>query len=68
MAKKHVIKYWARLLQKGTFKESEVPEDIRAEVVATSLSLPPRESIFDDTKPVVEEDAESTNTSEPTEE
>ena len=67
MAKKHVIKYWARLLQKGTFKESEIPEDIRAEVVAMSLSLPPRESMFSPAEPK-EEDVESTNTGESVEE
>lgn len=45
MARKHVVKYWARLLQKKTFTEAEVPEDIRAEAVAMSVTLPLREDM-----------------------
>lgn len=45
MAKKHVIKYWARLIQKGMYVESDVPEDIRKEVMELSKTLPLREDM-----------------------
>ena len=45
MAKKHTIKLYARLLQKGTYQEYEIPEDIRAEVVELAKTLPLREDM-----------------------
>lgn len=45
MARKHVIKFWTRLLQKGTYKENEIPEDIRKEVIELSKTLPLREDM-----------------------
>ena len=45
MAKKHVIKYWARLIQKGTYTENDVPEDIRSEVMELSKTLPLRDDM-----------------------
>lgn len=45
MAKKHTIKLYARLLQKGTYQEHEIPEDIRAEVVELAKTLPLREDM-----------------------
>lgn len=45
MAKKHSIKLYARLLQKGTYQESDIPEDIRNEVVELAKTLPLREDM-----------------------
>ena len=45
MAKKHVIKYYARLVQKGIYKETDIPEAIRSEVMSMSVTLPLREDM-----------------------
>lgn len=45
MAKKHTIKLCARLVQKGIYKEADVPEDIRKEVMELSKTLPLREDM-----------------------
>ena len=45
MSKKHTIKFCARLVQKGVYKESDVPEDIRKEVMELSKTLPLREDM-----------------------
>ena len=45
MAKKHVIKYWARLIQKGTYTEKDIPVDIRKEVMDMAATLPLREDM-----------------------
>jgi len=45
MAKRHLIKYWARLIQKGERKESDVPENIHSEVMNLSVTLPLREDM-----------------------
>ena len=50
MAKKHVIKLWARLIQKKTHQESDVPEDIRKEVMDLAKTLPLREDMKEDKK------------------
>lgn len=51
MAIKHTIKLYARLLQKGTYTESDIPEDIRSEVLELAKTLPLREDMKD-CKPV----------------
>jgi len=48
MAKKHVIKYWARLIQKGYRQRSDIPADIRVEVINLSRTLPLREDMKKD--------------------
>ena len=45
MARKHVIKYYARLIQKKVFEEKDLPEDIREEVMNLSVTLPLREDM-----------------------
>ena len=45
MARKHLIKYYARLVQKGIYSKDEVPDDMRDEVVNMSITLPLREDM-----------------------
>ena len=45
MAKKHVIKYYARQIQHKRMVESDIPEDIREEVMSMSVTLPLREDM-----------------------
>lgn len=42
MANEHVIKYYARLIQKGTYMEEDIPEELRSEVMKLAITLPPR--------------------------
>ena len=46
MSQKHVIKYYARQIQKGTMLEKDIPEDIRKEVMELSVTLPLREDMI----------------------
>ena len=49
MAKKHAVKLYARLIQKGTYEEKDIPEDIRAEVMEMAKTLPLREDMKSNT-------------------
>lgn len=41
MANTALIKYYAKLMQRGTFKEQGIPEEYRDEVMKVYNSLPP---------------------------
>ena len=56
MAREHVIKFYARQLQKGSYQEIDVPEKYRADAVELAKTLPLRE----DMKP--KEEVDNTNT------
>ena len=43
---KHVIKLYARLIQKGTYTKEELPEDIRDAVMEMAATLPLRKDMI----------------------
>lgn len=42
MSRQHVVKFWARQLQKKTYTEKEIPEDMREEAIELAKTLPLR--------------------------
>jgi hypothetical protein len=47
MAREHVVKFYARQIQKGSYLESDVPEQYRKDAVELAKTLPLREDMIE---------------------